>query len=166
MQLKICKLYLKHDLFPDTIIWDDRVMDTLFMVFNTSSLMPLFHQRTKPRSCLGPLIVDSRWKKKVKWAGILNWYWSLGLRSDRSQEASGGPRWPQTVPDCSGTKNRVSQFSGRFEARSCHTHTDWVPGRLRPPGTKPRLSPGLLRHPEASSVFPRPMWTILVLQWD
>ena len=23
-------------------------------------LMPLFHQRTKPRSCLGPLIVDSR----------------------------------------------------------------------------------------------------------
>ena len=25
-----------------------------------SSLMPLFHQRTKPRSCLRPLIVESR----------------------------------------------------------------------------------------------------------
>ena len=80
-------------------------------------------------------------KKMVKWAGILNRYESLGLSSDRPQEALGGPRRPQTVPDCSATKNRLSHFSGRFEPRSCRTHTDWVPGRLRTPGTKPQLTP-------------------------
>ena len=80
-------------------------------------------------------------KKMVKWAGILNGYQSLGLSTDRPQEAWGGPRRPQTVPDWSGTKNRLSQFSGRFQPWSCCTHTNWVPGRLRPPGTKPRLTP-------------------------
>ena len=56
------------------------------------------------------------------------------------RSASGSLRRPQTVPDWSGTKNRLSQFSGRFQPRSCRTHTDWVPGRLRPPGTKSRLT--------------------------
>ena len=40
-------------------------------------LMPLFHQKIKPRSCLGPLIVHSRWKKdkngREYWVGIEVW---------------------------------------------------------------------------------------------
>ena len=105
--------------------------------------MPLFHQRIKPRLGLGPLIVDSlgkKWKKIDQWTAKQNRYEGLGLSKDRPQEASGRLRWPQTVPNWSGTKNRLSHFSGRFEPRSCCTQTDWVPGRLRPPGTKPRLT--------------------------
>ena len=79
-------------------------------------------------------------KKKQKWAGILGRFQSLGLSTDRPQEASGRLRRPQTVPNWSGTKSRLSHFSGRFEPRSCRRQTDWVPGRLRPPGTKPRLT--------------------------
>ena len=75
-----------------------------------------------------------------------------------------GPQAAATVPDCSGTKNRLRQFSGQFQPRSCRTHTDWVPGCLRPPGTNPRLSHSFLRPPQASSVFPRPRWPILLLQ--
>ena len=96
--------------------------------------MGLFHQKIKPRSCRRPLIVDSRWKI-TKWAGILDRFQSLGLRTDRPQDTSGRLRRPQTVPTGLGTKNRLSQFSGRFQPRSCRTQTDWVPGRLRPPGT-------------------------------
>ena len=83
------------------------------------TIMPLFHQRIKPRLGLGPLIVDSLGKKLTN--GLQNW---IGFK----------------VPNWSGTKNRLSHFSGRFEPRSCRTQTDWVPGRLRPPGTKPRLT--------------------------
>ena len=106
-------------------------------------LMPLFHQRIKPRLGLGPLIVDSlgkKWKKIDQWTAKQNRYEGLGLSTDRPQEASGRLRRPQTVPNWSGTKNRLSHFSGRFEPRSCRRQTDWVPGRLRPPGTKPRLT--------------------------
>ena len=105
--------------------------------------MPLFHQRIKPRLGLGPLIVDSlgkKWKKIDQWTAKLDRFQSLGLSTDHPQEASGRLRRPQTVPNWSGTKNRLSHFSGRFEPRSCRTQTDWVPGRLRPPGTKPRLT--------------------------
>ena len=105
--------------------------------------MPLFHQRIKPRLGLGPLIVDSlgkKWKKIDQWTAKLDRFQSLGLSTDRPQEASGRLRRPQTVPNWSGTKNRLSHFSGRFEPRSCPRQTDWVPGCLRPPGTKPRLT--------------------------
>ena len=71
------------------------------------------------------------------------------------RSSPGGLRRPQTVPDWSGTKNRLSRVSGRFQPRSCRRQTDQVPGRLRPPGTKPptntRLSPDPTRCPEASS---------------
>ena len=110
---------------------------------NICSFMPLFHQRIKPRLGLGPLIVDSlgkKWKKIDQWTAKQNRYEGLGLSTDRPQEASGRLRRPQTVPNWSGTKNRLSHLSGRFEPRSCRTQTDWVPGRLRPPGTKPRLT--------------------------
>ena len=76
------------------------------------------------------------------------------------RSSSGSLRMPQAapeVPNWSGTKNRLSHFSGRFQPRSCHRQTDWVPGRLRPPGTKPRLThdkvpipQGVLRRPQAS----------------
>ena len=36
------------------------VSQIICLFIYTGSVMPLFHQRTKPRSCLGPLIVDSR----------------------------------------------------------------------------------------------------------
>ena len=48
--------------------------------------MPLFHQRTNP----DPVWDPQSWtvgEKKVKWAGKLNRYQSLGLSTDRSQEA-------------------------------------------------------------------------------
>ena len=57
--------------------------------------MPLFHQRIKPRSCLGPLIVGSLGKngKKIdQWGGRQNRYEGLGLTTDRPQDAPGGPR--------------------------------------------------------------------------
>ena len=60
-----------------------------------SALMPLFHQRIKPRSCLGPLIVGSLGKngKKIdQWGGRQNRYEGLGLTTDRPQDAPGGPR--------------------------------------------------------------------------
>ena len=106
-------------------------------------VVPLFHQRIKPRLGLGPLIVDSlgkKWKKIDQWTAKQNRYEGLGLSTDRPQEVSGRLRRPQTVPNWSGTKNRLSHLSGRFEPRSCRAQTDWVPGRLRPPGTKPRLT--------------------------
>ena len=41
------------------------------------SVMPLFHQKIKPQSCLGPLIVDSRWKNNKNgreyWVGTEVW---------------------------------------------------------------------------------------------
>ena len=41
------------------------------------SVMPLFHQRIKPQSCLGPLIVGSRWKKSKNgreyWVSFTVW---------------------------------------------------------------------------------------------
>ena len=40
-------------------------------------LMPLFHQKIKPRSCRRPLIVDSRWKNNKNgreyWVGTEVW---------------------------------------------------------------------------------------------
>ena len=69
-------------------------------------------------------------KKIDQWGGRQIRYEGLGLTTDRPQDAPGGP---QTVPNWSGTKNRLSHFSSRRQ-------TDWVPGRLRPPGTKPRLT--------------------------
>ena len=101
----------------------------IFSLVEGRYVMPLFHQRIKPRSCLGPLIVGSLGKngKKIdQWGGRLDS--GINYRS-----ASGRPRRPQTVPNWSGTKNRLSHFSSRRQ-------TDWVPGRLRPPGTKPRLT--------------------------
>ena len=80
------------------------------------------------------------------------------------RSTSGSLRRPQEAPDCSVTKNRLSHVSGWFEPQSCLRHTDWVLGCLGTPGTKPRLTPGFLRHPEASSVILRPRWPILVLQ--
>ena len=61
--------------------------------------MPLFHQRIKPRSCLGPLIVGSLGKngKKIdQWGGRQNRYEGLGLTTDRPQDAPGGPRLSPT----------------------------------------------------------------------
>ena len=61
----------------------------------TSQLMPLFHQRIKPRSCRRPLIVGSLGKngKKIdQWGGRQNRYEGLGLTTDRPQDAPGGPR--------------------------------------------------------------------------
>ena len=58
-------------------------------------LMPLFHQRIKPRSCRRPLIVGSLGKngKKIdQWGGRQNRYEGLGLTTDRPQDAPGGPR--------------------------------------------------------------------------
>ena len=100
-------------------------------------------------------------EKKTKMDGNTESVLKSGIKY---RSASGSLRRPQTVPDWSGTKNRLSQFSGRFQPRSCRTQTDWVSGRLRPPGTKPRLSPGVLRPPQASSVFPRPGLPNIVLQ--
>ena len=76
--------------------------------------------------------LGKKWKKIDQWTAKQNRYEGLGLSADRPQEAS--------VPNWSGTKNRLSHFSGRFEPRSCRTQTDWVPGCLRPPGTKPQLT--------------------------
>ena len=62
-------------------------------------VMPLFHQRIKPRSCLGPLIVGSLGKngKKIdQWGGRQNRYEGLGLTTDRPQDAPGGPRLSPT----------------------------------------------------------------------
>ena len=62
-------------------------------------LMPLFHQRIKPRSCLGPLIVGSLGKngKKIdQWGGRQNRYEGLGLTTDRPQDAPGGSRLSPT----------------------------------------------------------------------
>ena len=59
------------------------------------SLMPLFHQRIKPRSCRRLLIVGSLGKngKKIdQWGGRQNRYEGLGLTTDRPQDAPGGPR--------------------------------------------------------------------------
>ena len=59
------------------------------------TLMPLFHQRIKPRSCRRPLIVGSLGKngKKIdQWGGRQNRYEGLGLTTDRPQDAPGGPR--------------------------------------------------------------------------
>ena len=43
----------------------------------TKSLMPLFHQKIKPRSCRRPLIVDSRWENNKNgreyWVGTEVW---------------------------------------------------------------------------------------------
>ena len=82
---------------------------------------------------------------------------SVSKSGIKYRSSSGSLRRPQTVPNWSGTKNRLSHFSGRFEPRSCRRQTDWVPGRLRPPGTKPRLTQdyvptpqGVLRRPQAS----------------
>ena len=58
-------------------------------------IMPLFHQRIKPRSCRRPLIVGSLGKngKKIdQWGGRQNRYEGLGLTTDRPQDAPGGPR--------------------------------------------------------------------------
>ena len=58
-------------------------------------LMPLFHQRIKPRSCRRPLIVGSLGKngKKIdQWGGRQNRCEGLGLTTDRPQDAPGGPR--------------------------------------------------------------------------
>ena len=58
-------------------------------------IMGLFHQKIKPRSCLGPLIVGSLGKngKKIdQWGGRQNRYEGLGLTTDRPQDAPGGPR--------------------------------------------------------------------------
>ena len=63
------------------------------------TFMPLFHQRIKPRSCLGPLIVGSLGKngKKIdQWGGRQNRYEGLGLTTDRPQDAPGGPRLSPT----------------------------------------------------------------------
>ena len=49
--------------------------------------MPLFHQSTKPRSCPQPTVGE----KKLKWAIKLDRCQSLGLRSDRPEEAPGCP---------------------------------------------------------------------------
>ena len=59
------------------------------------TVMPLFHQRIKPRSCRRPLIVGSLGKngKKIdQWGGRQNRYEGLGLTTDRPQDAPGGPR--------------------------------------------------------------------------
>ena len=59
------------------------------------TLMPLFHQRIKPRSCLRPLIVGSLGKngKKIdQWGGRQNRCEGLGLTTDRPQDAPGGSR--------------------------------------------------------------------------
>ena len=59
------------------------------------NVMPLFHQRIKPRSCRRPLIVGSLGKngKKIdQWGGRQNRYEGLGLTTDRPQDAPGGPR--------------------------------------------------------------------------
>ena len=72
-------------------------------------------------------------KKKGKMCRNTESVLKLGIKF---KSASGSLRRPHTVPDCSATKNRLSHFSGRFEPRSCRRHTDWVPGHLRPPGTK------------------------------
>ena len=68
-------------------------------IANITFLMPLFHQRIKPRSCLGPLIVGSLGKngKKIdQWGGRQNRYEGLGLTTDRPQDAPGGPRLSPT----------------------------------------------------------------------
>ena len=60
-----------------------------------TTLMPLFHQRIKPRSCRRPLIVGSLGKngKKIdQWGGRQNRCEGLGLTTDRPQDAPGGPR--------------------------------------------------------------------------
>ena len=80
--------------------------------------------------------------------------------------ASGSLRRPHTVPDCSATKNRLSHFSGRFEPRSFHRHTDWVPGRLRhhqqappaaaPPAAAPPPPPARQRPRRRHDMWVRP----------
>ena len=67
------------------------------IIFSKSyaELMPLFHQRIKPRSCRRPLIVGSLGKngKKIdQWGGRQNRCEGLGLTTDRPQDAPGGPR--------------------------------------------------------------------------
>ena len=51
-----------------------RIFPVMISLRGLLYVMPLFHQKIKARSCLGPLIVHSRWKKKQKWAGILGRY--------------------------------------------------------------------------------------------
>ena len=71
----------------------------MYIDIRWTDVMPLFHQRIKPRSCLGPLIVGSLGKngKKIdQWGGRQNRYEGLGLTTDRPQDAPGGPRLSPT----------------------------------------------------------------------
>ena len=75
-------------------------------------------------------------KKNVKWAGLLNRYQSLGISSDRPEEAPGGPTESQN-------KNRLSQTE---VADFCFAMGLRVAGGLglrdRGSGTKGRRRPG------------------------
>ena len=79
-------------------------MSSFLKVINDTNVMPLFHRRTKTRSCLGPLNVDSRCKKG-KMGGKIESVLKPGIKYRLVQ-----------IPNWSATKNRLSQFSGRFEA--------------------------------------------------
>ena len=73
----------------------DQIYTVLCCPRPPATLMPLFHQRIKPRSCRRPLIVGSLGKngKKIdQWGGRQNRYEGLGLTTDRPQDAPGGPR--------------------------------------------------------------------------
>ena len=75
--------------------WYVAIVNRDCLEFPEVALMPLFHQRIKPRSCRRPLIVGSLGKngKKIdQWGGRQNRYEGLGLTTDRPQDAPGGPR--------------------------------------------------------------------------
>ena len=52
-------------------------------------------------------VLEKSGKKIDQWTAKQNRYEGLGLSTDRPQEASGRLRRPQTVPNWSGTKNRL-----------------------------------------------------------
>ena len=88
------------DTLHDPILCKPLYLFTFFPFLRMCNiLMPLFHQRIKPRSCLGPLIVGSLGKngKKIdQWGGRQNRYEGLGLTTDRPQDAPGGSRLSPT----------------------------------------------------------------------
>ena len=100
-------------------------------------------------------------RKKAKMGGNTGSVLKSGIKNRSSPGRLRSPQAAPDSPDWSGTKNRLSQFSGRFQPRSCRTHTDWVPGHLRPPGInyrRPQASSGLLSLPQTripDSCFPK-----------
>ena len=71
---EICVLPFLAKIQNGRHIWGGEIF---LKIAKITFLMPLFHQKIKPRSCRRPLIVDSRWKNNKNgreyWVGTEVW---------------------------------------------------------------------------------------------